>query len=134
MLLDFVLFITHKFLYTFKKNDSENFAKRSINTVSWIVCNVFLFLFFAIYMLLISKHIVYFSKLFNVIVISLCFLSVNVLLSVRYREEKYILVILRLEKKYTYSQLKICILFALFLFVPLFSLGIGIVFLRKFLY
>jgi len=134
MFLDFVLFITHKFLFLFKTVDSKNFARRSINTVSWIVCNVFLLLFFIVYMLLISRHIINYNRLFIILAISFCFLSTNVLLSLRYNKENYNLAISKLEGRYTYSRLKICILFCVFFFVPLLSLGIGTVFLRNILY
>jgi hypothetical protein len=134
MLIDFMLFITHKFLVITKNIDSKNFARRSINTVSWMICNVFLTSFFSSYMFLISKQIVNYNKFVVFLAISLSFILVNVLLSRRYRKEKYDLVILEMEKKYIYGKLKTCVLFCIFLFVPLFSLGIGVLFLRNFLY
>lgn len=99
-----------------------------------MICNVFLTSFFSSYMFLISKQIVNYNKFVVFLAISLSFILVNVLLSRRYRKEKYDLVILEMEKKYIYGKLKTCVLFCIFLFVPLFSLGIGVLFLRNFLY
>jgi hypothetical protein len=95
---------------------------------------MFLVFFSGIYMLLVSRQIVHHNSLFIFLVIGGCFVLANVFLSRRYRKENYISIILKFDEQAAYSKLKICVLFFVFLLVPLLLLGVGVIFLRKWLY
>jgi len=134
MIPDFLLFITNRFLIILKTVDSKDVYRRSINIISWMISNVFLIIFCVVYMLLISKRVIRYNNLITFGVVTICFISVNYILSIRYRKEKYNHVITSLKSKYIYSKFKICWIFCLLLFVPLLSLGLGVVVLKNILY
>jgi uncharacterized protein YacL len=139
--VNFLIFITHKFLFRLSKHNSEDIESRCLNGVSFILSLVFTFCFVAIGMILISQHLIIVKKLFwglsSASLISIFtvagIISIFIFIHKRYGD-KYYQVVEEQDQKYNFSKPMQVVIFLLVLFTPFLMASLGLIFLRKLLY
>ncbi|PWG77920.1 hypothetical protein DDR33_24975 [Pararcticibacter amylolyticus] len=133
MWLDFLIFITHRFLVIFKKINEHDLKGRCVNAVTLMLFFICLLIITSIYLFLIKIDVLIFNKVAYFISCALLFLIVSTLVKRRYKP-RYESVINRLGERFQYKKRTYILLFILFWFVPLFSFWGGLLLVRNLLY
>ncbi|RQO79446.1 hypothetical protein DBR40_03580 [Pedobacter sp. KBW01] len=133
MILEFLMFITHRFLTIMKKFDSQRIVLRTFNIVSLMVANVLMFFYGLIYVLLVSSEVI--SNNMPLVIATVFLLWLIVFIGVR---RKYKNVFRKAMKeavnKYRFSDRKITVVFFGCFLGSFIIIGCGIIFLRLYIY
>lgn len=133
MILDFLMFVTYRFLTRMKRFSPKNIVLRTFNIVSVMIANIVLFLFSIIFMFLIKlKAINYGAPL---VIALVCLLWLLVFIVVRRKYRKVFRKAMR-ERigKYPFSEGKNTVLFFCCFFGSFIIIGCGVLFLRRLIY
>lgn len=132
MIIDFITFITNRFLIIVNKAE-DDIKNRCINLVCINTFNYLIFVFSIFYMWLISSLIIEYNKLFFSLFVILLFFLIFLMLRRRYMVS-YGSVIEKYKNKYSFNNHIISFLFIIIFFTPIFGIGFGMVILRDLLY
>lgn len=131
--LDYLLYISNKFLVYLKKVNDVDIMSRSLTAVTFMLFFIALFIFSAIYMILIVQNILVFHRwLYFTLCISTFIIS-HSLIKRRY-SHSYDSMIEDLDSKYSYNKTRIVITFIIIWILPILIFWGGLLVLRNFIY
>ncbi len=131
--LDYALFIIHRFLVILKRVNNKDIEDRSKNGLTLIIFLYSMLLFSVIYGTSISKKIISYNKFIVIGAGIIIFILARYLIFKRYKTAYY-KVIEVLNGQFSYSNKKIIFLFLILWFSALFFLWIGVIIVRKCIY
>jgi hypothetical protein len=142
IILDYCLFITHSFLLIIKNRYKENnghaqdqdYEERAKLFIASMLSCITMLLFGILYGAGILLQLFSSNRYFTAISFVIVLLGTLYFILERYKGDNYHLVIAEASKKYHYSKIKVCIVFFLVWFVPVFSFWGGLLVVRKIIY